>query len=348
MGRQSSKATQVTIFGTDRKHSQGGVATVLNLIASLCDDGVNLNFVATSKSGGVLKKALCFVRSLNSAGHDVIDVAHVHGSSRSSFFRKALLIALLRARNIPVIFHLHGAQFHLFLKHNFFAARLFHWVAQNCHVIVLGQEWKARLADYLIPHQTTCLPNPTDNSLEFVQRKKIRKILFAGRLESRKGVYDLIEAWRLCSGKCNFELLLAGDGEVEKCRRIIEETAIPNVKILGWLDRSRMQEQFKNCDALILPSYDEGLPMSVLEAAQSGMLIMCSPVGSIPEYFDSECSLVIKAGSVAQISQALTTAFDMQAQDIARLTNQAYLNVRPLQLDAYHRTITELYLKLHS
>ena len=196
---------------------------------------------------------------------------------------------------IPVIFHLHGGQFHSFLGKNLVASKLFAYVARTCHVVVLSKEWESRLADYLISNQTTCLPNPTDNHLGYAQRKKIRKILFAGRLESGKGVYDLIDAWHLCSNNSNCELSIAGDGEIETCREVIRDKAIPNIKILGWLDRSKMQEQFKQCDALILPSYDEGRP-GVLEAAQSGMLVMCSPVGSIPEYFDSESSLVIKAG----------------------------------------------------
>ena len=56
-------------------------------------------------------------------------------------------------------------------------------------------------------------------------------------------------------------------------------------------------------DALILPSYDEGLPLVILEALASGTPVICTPVGSIPEVLmHDETALFVPPGDQAQLA----------------------------------------------
>ena len=111
-------------------------------------------------------------------------------------------------------------------------------------------------------------------------------LLFLGRLGKRKGIYDLLDV--LKNNKEKYEgkilLLIGGDGETEKVVNYIKQNNLDNiVKFKGWISGRQKILLLNQADTYILPSYNEGLPISVLEAMSYSLPIISTNVGGIPE-----------------------------------------------------------------
>src|SRR5262249_46233843 len=106
--------------------------------------------------------------------------------------------------------------------------------------------------------------------------------LYAGRLSREKGVETLVEAVPRGPGA---RLSLAGAGpEEEKLRRIAGEAAPGRVEFLGVLTREALLGRVRTSRAVVMPSvWYENAPMSALEALASGVPVVASAIGGLPE-----------------------------------------------------------------
>ncbi|MGE5442470.1 MAG: glycosyltransferase family 4 protein, partial [Bacteroidota bacterium] len=141
-------------------------------------------------------------------------------------------------------------------------------------------------------------PRPSDRQL---------RILFLGNLMERKGVTDLLEALaRQPLSGMNWRATFAGGGAIEFYRRKADSLGLlPRVDFPGWVDQRGAGALLAASDVLVLPSYDEGLPLVILEALTAGVPVVCSPVGAIPEVLeDGKSAVFVQPGD----SQGLTDA----------------------------------------
>jgi glycosyltransferase involved in cell wall biosynthesis len=107
--------------------------------------------------------------------------------------------------------------------------------------------------------------------------------LFMGRLGQRKGVYDIIESARQLKEN-RVQIHLYGDGEIDQVQKAVEDSGVSDiVKVRGWIDGSRKDQTFQESNVLLLPSYNEGLPISVLEAMAYGLPVVATDVGGVAE-----------------------------------------------------------------
>ncbi len=136
-------------------------------------------------------------------------------------------------------------------------------------------------------------PNFVDFSIfpekDFNVRAKYGKVIFlySGRFELEKGINTLLKAVQnLSKTKDNFELRLAGWGKEEPhMRDFVQRSGLDGVvKFIGKFSQEQLSEVYQNSDVLIIPSYDEGLPVALLEAMHSGCACICTSVGMIPKY----------------------------------------------------------------
>jgi poly(glycerol-phosphate) alpha-glucosyltransferase len=106
---------------------------------------------------------------------------------------------------------------------------------------------------------------------------KVRRLLFLGRLDRKKGIYELLDAWEKWSiNNGNIELHVAGSGDEELEEKLKRLDDVGVVKYHGEVYGGEKDLLFKTCDAFILPSFSEGLPMTVLEAMSYGMATFIS------------------------------------------------------------------------
>ena len=135
---------------------------------------------------------------------------------------------------------------------------------------------------------------PTADYVPTIPRDASRKrLLFLGRIHPKKGIAELIEAWAIAVAKSSairndWTLQIAGwdDGDhLPNLMRLARERGLDNVEFSGPVFGSAKQDAYANCDAFILPSYSEGMPMTVLEAWAHRKPVLMTHACNIPEGF---------------------------------------------------------------
>lgn len=247
-------------------------------------------------------------------------LVHVNMGDKGSAVRKGALVVFSRAIGAKVFLHLHAVTLHKTF-HNahgilkFLIAFPFRISTRN---IVLGQVWKNWLVDELKVDgcKVDVLRNgvsvPTLGADDRSVYKKV-SILFLGNLMERKGIGDLIAALSMLpAGVADWHLIVAGGGDVEKYRDLCAHIGLSGkISFLGWVDRQRSLSLLAASDILVLPSYDEGLPLVILEAMGSGAAVVCTPVGSIPEFLrDRETAVFVEPGDSTALSRILAELVD--------------------------------------
>jgi glycosyltransferase involved in cell wall biosynthesis len=129
----------------------------------------------------------------------------------------------------------------------------------------------------------------------------------AAVLEERKGHRLLLEAaWRLKERGCQISYRFAGEGSLKKS---LEEATLQlglneDVQFLGFV--SDMPGFLANVDVVVLPSFFEGLGVSVLEAMAAGKAVIASRVGGLPELvIDAATGFLVEPRDVAGLTSAL-------------------------------------------
>ena len=142
------------------------------------------------------------------------------------------------------------------------------------------------------------IPNMVDTSNPPRETQVGHYVAFAGRGSPEKGVATLLQAARKCA---DLPFRLAGDfwrmPEVEKLKP-------DNVELLGHLNGPRLEEFFRDCRLLVLPStWYEGFPGVVIEAMLHGKPVVCSRLGGLPEIVDDEVNgLLFEPGNAADLA----------------------------------------------
>jgi glycosyltransferase involved in cell wall biosynthesis len=102
-------------------------------------------------------------------------------------------------------------------------------------------------------------------------------------------------------------MIVAGDGDIKTMNDLIDDLGLQSiVSYRGWVIGNEKQELLKTSDVFVLPSYNEGLPISILEAMTHGMPIISTPVGGIPEIVvPGRNGYLVEPGDVLSLSRSL-------------------------------------------
>jgi phosphatidyl-myo-inositol alpha-mannosyltransferase len=109
----------------------------------------------------------------------------------------------------------------------------------------------------------------------------IRNILFVGRLEPRKGLLDLLKAYRILrSTGCSCRLLVIGTGPQEReARRYVMTRNLPSVEFLGRVGDDEKAALYRNADVFVSPATGrESFGIVLLEAMAAGTPVVCSDI----------------------------------------------------------------------
>jgi glycosyltransferase involved in cell wall biosynthesis len=160
-------------------------------------------------------------------------------------------------------------------------------------------------------------------------------LLFLGRVGEAKGALDLIDAVaRLKHRFPDITLAMGGDGDIDVAMERVHLFELSaNVRFLGWVRGADKERLLQQATVYVLPSYSEGLPMSVLEAMAAGLPVVSTSVGGIPEAItDGEEGFLIQPGNVDALVNRLSLLlgdFEMRQRmgDAARTKAQALFSV---------------------
>jgi glycosyltransferase involved in cell wall biosynthesis len=118
-----------------------------------------------------------------------------------------------------------------------------------------------------------------------------KNILFVGSLYPVKGVHYLIMAMKLVHDKMpDAKLILVGDGEERErlAALSIQMGVQKHVRFVGKVPHEKVQTFMQRADIFVLPSLSEGFPNVILEAMASGLPIIASRVGGIPDIITND------------------------------------------------------------
>jgi glycosyltransferase involved in cell wall biosynthesis len=118
-----------------------------------------------------------------------------------------------------------------------------------------------------------------------------RLLVFVGDLIPEKGVQDLLEAQQtLLQRGLEVDLCLLGEGELrEQARSVSGAGSVPvhgQVLCPGRVSQAELASWYRAADLFVLPSHAEGSPVTVMEALASGLPVVASRVGGIPDLVD--------------------------------------------------------------
>ena len=338
---------------------EGGMATVQGHIINNMPKELNIEHITTwnGKSSTLTLFSQALITFLACLRDNKVDLVHIHVSERGSVLRKSIIALIAFAFSKPVIMHTHGCEFHLFYESlPKVINRLLSKIWQNCAcVIALSNSWKQTYVSKLDlePDQVLVGYNPVVVPRNITPKEKSDKttILFLGKINQRKGVFDLLAAVAQLYANYpqkiypeKFELIIAGNGEINKAIALAKELEIDSIVTFpGWINIEQRDRLLEAADIFVLPSYNEGLPMALLEAMSWKLPVITTPVGGIPEIIIHEqTGLLIEPGNIQQMLVSIQTLIHDQSLR-EKLGNAAYKQALLLDIEHYSHDILDIY-----
>jgi glycosyltransferase involved in cell wall biosynthesis len=170
-----------------------------------------------------------------------------------------------------------------------------------------------------------------------------RVLLFLSRIHPKKGIINLLKAWANDRTKTDWVLAIAGwdqGGHEAELKQLCVERQIPFADVrdpdnnssrrsspavifLGPQFNESKDACYKHCDAFILPSYSEGLPMVVLEAWANSKPVIMTPECNLPAGFQAGAALKVEA-TEASLGDGLEALRRMSAAELADMGRRGH------------------------
>ncbi len=182
-------------------------------------------------------------------------------------------------------------------------------------VVSVNGEWPCQ------PTHVVPFPNPSLSDRELAEAaataagklaERPAKLLFVGRLESRKGLEETLATWNLLREACpELELDVVGDGPGRDRIETVAQTSPDRVRLHGWLSRERLDDLYRRAHILLHPSHTEGWPKVLGEAMAFGVVPVASAVSCIPQVLSrGPAGTTLPAGEPAAFADAIRAYVD--------------------------------------
>ncbi len=218
-------------------------------------------------------------------------------------------------------------------------------------IIVLSSGFKQKLRDWqyqkpifiettVVDEQIVLGLKEAELTSKYDQEKAGVNILFLSRIETAKGIYELLRGFQQVQAKySSAQLMIAGDGrELDGARTFVQEASLQNVTFLGHITGRAKQDVFRRAHIFVLPSYTEGMPNAVLEAMSCGLPVLVTPVGGLVDFFENGAH-----GFTLQIkdSTSVFTAIERLINDWPLMLRMSLTNYRKGQKDFVSHRVAE-------
>lgn len=336
------------------KDSMGGIATVIkNFYKYFNVEGIEIIYMQTWREGSLINRLLFTIKTLIKLImvllREKIDLLHIHVAQDGSFYRKSLILLIGKIMRKKVIFHVHASQFDKFyLKSNKIQKKYIQLILNLAdRIIVLSEEWQQYFSK-ITNNKIIILHNAvTVNEYRYNNSGKI--ISFMGRLCKRKGIYDILEvSSEFLETNKEYKLYLCGDGDIEEVKKSIKQKRLENrIVVTGWINEKEKNSILKNTVINILPSYNEGMPMAILETMALGIPNIASNVGGILQVIKNrENGIVITPGNKDDLNDSINKLIADQEKR-QEMSINAYNQIKNnYSIDNYNKKVEQLYLSL--
>ena len=206
-------------------------------------------------------------------------------------------------------------------------------------ILILGEYWHPFINALVEEKQKVkvlynAVPVPETNRYQ----ANAGNLLFLGEVGERKGAYDLLDAIKIIDqqldGDC--QLFLYGtnpDGDI--INRIEKQNLQHRVLYMGWADPTQFERIFAGIAINVLPSYHEGLPMTILETMAHGIPNITTDIAAIPEVVNRENGVLLHPGDTKRLAQAIVDL--LQDEDVRKAKSEdAYQTVKKAFSTEHH------------
>lgn len=286
----------VETSGYKRKFSEAGENTLRNLL----NTAINL---------------IIFLRAFLKVKPAIVHIATAYGPS---FMKHSIMIIISKLFKAKVILAPHCSIEVFIPKNGSLYKKYLFFILKKCDgIIVLSKEWLA-LQNQLQNVKLFLLPNAINcdkylNIIRNVNAHTKANIIFLGHIGKEKGCFELVQASRIVKNKLkgNFQVNLYGEslrnGETAIIDEMIQNLRLTDVVTLRPpVFHDYKIEVYRHADIFVLPSHHEGMPISIIEAMASGLPIIATAVGGIPDLvIHNENGILIPINDPLALANAL-------------------------------------------
>ncbi len=347
---------KVLMVGVD-KNTKGGMWSV---IQNYFDNKKfirenNVSYIASATSGNAVKRLVFSVFAIikiffYTLFHDY-KIVHVHMSERASVYRKGIIIKISKIRRAKIVIHMHGAEFETWYKSlpDKKQRKVRKILNSADKIIILGEYWKKFISSLIEQdNKISIIYNGVKIPAKNLYNKNAEKLLFFGEVGKRKGIFILLDAIKQIekhSGK-KIELDIYGSDKTSGIETIISSYNLESqISYKGFLNKNK-EKAFKNTAINILPSYNEGLPMTILETMSCGIPNISTNIAAIPEAISDKNGILVKPGNVKELADAIS-ALLFDKTDRLKKSKNAYETVKRLfSVEAHCKAVSNIYAEL--
>lgn len=152
---------------------------------------------------------------------------------------------------------------------------------------------------------------------------EIRKFIFVGRYERRKGIEELIRALRKLIPDYEFEFHFVGD--IPSSKKILSNKIIYHGSIS---DSEKLKNILWGCDILVCPSHSEGMPNVILEAMASGLAVIAADVGAVNLLVNADTGWLLNSCTSSDIYDLLVKAMKIDNVSLLKMKQNAILHIK--------------------
>ncbi len=344
--------TKVLVVATSRKTHGGIMAVVKAHETGEQWRKYHCRWIETHRDGLVLRKIWYLVTAL--VEYIILlpfyDIVHIHVGVRTSVTRKLLFAKIAKIYGKKIIIHFHpSTEKHLFQSE--FSIKIKKLFDFSDKLVVLSPQWikwiEQAFGENRYDMQVVLNPCPIVNRT-YGERKSF--VLYAGILNDRKGYSRLIEAFsNIASEFPNWQLLFAGNGEIEKGRELIKKLGINEKQIdfLGWVSGKEKDRLFNEASIFCLPSWGEGFPMGVLDAISYGIPVITTPVGGIEQvlHSGSDC-LIFPSYDIKKLSECLSLLMESEQMRLNIVTEADKMKDSKFNIININNEISNIYAQI--
>ena len=288
-------------------------------------------------------------------------VTHITSTFGAAFFKQSIAVVLAKMLGSRVVLAPHCSYSTLFVDNGLWKAYS-RFILRRCNgLIALSKEWLA-IRQWLPGCLVEYLPNSIDLKPyrqlprpRAVEGDHAVKMLLLGHIGRDKGSFDMVEAARqlthlvpTASWQIEFRGEALHSGGPEEVQRLIDDYALQDrVHIRPAIYRAEKVACLARTDVFVLPSYHEGMPISLIEAMAAGIPVVATNVGGIPDLvIDRENGLLVQAGKPEELAAALAGLISDPARRMQmglagrqRVLEQHDLDARVPDLVRFHERV---------
>lgn len=245
------------------------------------------------------------------------DIIYYHSSIRLALLKDLIVISKIsKKKKNKIILHIHFAEYDKIMFSSKLINKIIIFMMNKSieKVIFLSKETaKEFINKGLYYNKASVVYNfhnleyseiELKNKVDLQNVKEKIEIVFLASLDRRKGILDALEA--LTRIKENYIFNICGtinDLSIEDDFNKRIKQLGDRVKLHGYVSGQQKKDLLLRSDILVLPSYGEGLPISIIEGLAGGCSIITTNVGAIPEVFGKNNGYIINPGNIDDLSE---------------------------------------------